>query len=371
MKATDVLPDAQLEFSFPASILEASALCDRLGIRARHARLNPSKTTAHATVATEAWEWETEEVEVDTRDEDGNADTIKIETRVELSINSNYVQRMRTNQQVLGLELRALGIPYDSLFKDGMGGEDIAEHARIDSQNPTGPTILCDSARERVDIDEMVWKVATAKANGNFDDLIPWLESLQKGPAPLEADAKAFNARFAKDGAKHYFDAAGRAFALESSRTAWLSANKPIEWSQSLTEDFKATFEGSTLLERISSRAVPMRPQHLADLIATGLSTTQPPVDVLTQAFDAFCSTCALLARQAKAKDAIFCGKAIENQPLFASSLSKNAKAFFELPLDLAGLPSDQAALAEAYWLRAQCAISKPMAPTRAKAKSI
>lgn len=350
--ASDILESSSLELSLPSSALSVPGIAVLLGVSGRPSP-RPSSDLASRVILREiGWEWETESI--DFFDEDGCADSREVKD--DFTIDSNMVRNLYSMQEKVVDALSALGIPFDSKLVDSVGGEERARFARLSAGSEAfAPSRTLDGKTE-LTAEELHDLMAEAE---DLAELRSWVAEREERPEPLRMSSALFDEHMAEAGAIEFLDASAKLL-------DWLGAGVHSQYGQPKWNNFSPSWllprwNGLSPMDRLVELGIALPRQRIFDLARTSIDQGDSLDPSCIGAFlGAYCASASAYATRAPLDGAELASICIAACPQAVNFMHAKAKRFFDL--DLAPHPqpdTEQAALAEAHWLRAQSFIAR------------
>lgn len=357
LSATDHLEGAALSIDLPSSVVDMESVGKLLGLSwsARRGMRALSNGLTRVRLKTEAWEWQSEEHDY----VDSEGETQSYETKTDLAIDEAGVGGMPGLMSAASRSLRALGVPHDLVFTNGIDGSEVTSYARIDPADPHGACL--DATPEGLPSFREI--KARCAQSSSLDEFRVWLGLAEAEPAPLELDAKIFEASLGEPGKRAHIEAC--AGFLQWSKP-W--GAKTLEWDARASAWMRSLHGGEDPLARLARVGFPRPKEHLSDMLAMGLAQEEPDEALVKGCLNAFCAvldvnTWRKGVKRISVGDAMAIAGALERFPHFLAAMPAEGLAVFgreleELP---EGAPSSSGyARAEARWLGLQSRLANP-----------
>lgn len=362
--ASDHLEPSSLELSLPASALSIPAMAVLLGFSGRPSPRQSSDLVARVVLREVKWEWETENF--DFFDEQGCSDSKEIKD--DFTIDSNMVRNLYGMQERTAAALIALGIPFDSKLVDSVDHEERLRMARLSANaEALAPSSDLDVQTE-LTADEIQDLMAEAE---DLAELRRWISEREKKPEPLKISSALFDKHIKEVGALEFLNASANLL-------DWLGAGVHQQYGAPRWANFSANWllprwNGVSPMDRLIDLGISLPRQRIFDIARSSIEQEGPLDPSCVGTFlGAYCASASAHAQRAPLDGAELASLCIQACPEAISFMHAKAKRFFDL--DLAPHPkpdTEQAALAEAHWLRAQSFMARgnsepaQAAPTR------
>lgn len=333
--------------NLPASALSIPGIATLLGLSGRASPRISSDLVAKVILREVKWEWETESF--DFFDEQGCADNKEI--KEDFTIDSNMVRNLYGMQERTAAALIALGIPFDSKLVDSVDHEERFRMARLSANAEALAPSRDQDVKTELTAAEIQDLIADAE---DLAELRRWISESEKKPEPLPSSSALFDKHMTEAGAIEFLDASAKLL-------DWLGAGVHQQYGAPRWENFSASWllarwNGLSPMDRLIDLGILLPRQRIFDIARSSIDQAGSLDPSCVGVFlGAYCANASAHAQRAPLEGAELASLCIQACPEAVGFMHPKAKRFFDLELAPHAKPdTEQAALAEAHWLRAQ-----------------
>ena len=381
------LPEQAFNLPWMSNFLKYSALGGHTPkqVVRRNGALRPGLVSIE--LASVAWEWETEHL--DTHDDSG--DIQPIELLKDLVLDTGDIAQVERLHSRIASQLRALGIPFDSVFTDGQRGEVLSHHGRLNPKDSSAYSQPIDSYPSP-DPSDTLALMETCSTLIEFQECQAFMKN-QYAPIPdLLSDLSSFEQQLAAPGWCSFLEASA-GFILWASTRFTLVKSRALTWSPDAPAWAQTRYNQENPLERFDRLGLPFESSRLREILTISLAQHEPDIKLIGVTLQAYCSGAVHVMKTRRQRKtpkvslevAAQIGLCLEKMPHLITYLhTPNAAFLFNSELDIPTqedldaqpkgfdmLPTPkEIAFAETHWLRAQSLLANRCAlnePTRVK----
>lgn len=376
LDATEHLKSSTLSLTLPVAALELPMVQKVCGLMSFHfdkpLAEAKKRNRSHVEMQIESVDWEWDEDTVELTDQDGEEH--RIETKKTLFIDDGKVNQMSRRQYWLKLDLKALGIPHEIEFFNGIEFSTTVERAKLNVDEPTGDAIGCSPAEPPSF--ETIAEVA--KKCSNMQSFKEFIRDYEPPEFNMAEEAKAYNSRLESDPQWGAFtNASAGIISIDRARRTYFGTPGPL-WSPEISDWHRTVYDGKTPMDRFA-KCLPIALPLTLEFVEESFKQNPPDLAMAGTCLSAYCESRASAFKPnlkdfstLDLKTAIFIGDCLAKAPDIFDQLSDEAKKIFKADIKVEkGTSEEQFALAEASWLRAQSLRSAPQARAALKKQTL